>query len=115
MSEEKVEVVPLTKMKEGVSYCFAYLVLIFFFQLQHQFGRGPIFKAEIYSVLVKLGGVLRGQVYCSHDYHGLIDLSTVLRCQKYCRCRYHCRIEHPLVSRIMVIEFNLINPQRDLL
>jgi hypothetical protein len=115
MSEEKVEVVPLTKMKEGVSYCFAYLVLIVFFQLQHQFGRGPIFKAEIYSVLVRLGDVLRGQVYCSHDYHGLIDLSVVSRCPKYCRCRYHCRIEHPLVSRIMVIEFNLINPQRDLL
>ena len=109
------EVVSLTKMKEGVSYCFAYLVLNFFFQLQHQFGRGPICKAEIYSVLVKLGDVLRGQVYCGHDYHGLIDLSVVSRCQKYCRCRYHRRIEHPLVSRIMVIEFNVLTPQRGLL
>ena len=31
MSEEKVEVVPLSKMKEVVSYCFAYLVLTFSF------------------------------------------------------------------------------------
>ena len=77
MSEEKVEVVPLSKMKEVVSYCFAYLVLTFFFQLQHQFGRGPIFKAEIHSVLVKLGNVLRGQVYFGHDYQGLIDISIV--------------------------------------
>ena len=58
-------------------------------------------------------GVLCSQEYCCDYYRGLIDLSTVLRCQKYCRCRYHCRIEHPLVSRIMVIEFNLINPRRD--
>lgn len=65
--------------------------------------------------LVMLGQVRYGTEYSIHNYHGLIDLSTVLRCQKYCRCRYYCRIEHPLVSRIMVIEFNLINPRRDLL
>ena len=108
MSEEKVEVIPLTEMKEGVSYCFAYLVLTFFFQLQHQFGRGPIFRAEIYSVLVKLGDVLRGKVYCSHDYQGLIDISIVLQCRKYRQNHYHRRIEHPLVSRIMIIEFNML-------
>jgi hypothetical protein len=77
MSEEKIEVVPLSKMKEVDSYCFAYLVLTFFFQLQHQFGRGPIFKAEVYSDLVKLGDVLRGKVYCSHDYQSLIYMSIV--------------------------------------
>jgi hypothetical protein len=62
-----------------------------------------------------LGQVRYGAEYSIHDYQGLIDLSVVSRCQKYCRCRYHRRIEHPLVSRIMLIEFNLINPQRDLL
>ena len=66
-----------TVKDEVVSYCYAYLVLSFFFQVQHQFGGGPIFKAEVYSDLVKLADVLRGKVYCSHDYQGLIYMSIV--------------------------------------
>jgi hypothetical protein len=49
------------------------------------------------------------------DSHSMSDLSTVLQCRKYRQNHYHRRIEHHLVSRIMIIEFNVLTPQRGLL
>ena len=108
MSGEKIEVVPLSKMREVVDHFFAYLILTVLSQLRYQLCHDSISKAEVYGNLVRLGEVLKGKVYCRHDYQGLIYMSTVWQCRKYRRNHYDCRIEHPLVSRIMIIEFNML-------
>jgi hypothetical protein len=62
-----------------------------------------------------LGQVRYGAEYSIDNYQGLSDLSTVLQCRKYRQNHYHRRIEHHLVSRIMIIELNVLTPQRGLL
>jgi hypothetical protein len=100
------EVTPLAKTNERASYRF--VSFTFSSTLSIISLLGDILSSWLVFVvdLVKLGHVLCGQHYSGNYYRGLIDLSVVWQCRKYGQNYYHCRIEHPLVSRIMVIEFN---------
>jgi hypothetical protein len=59
--------------------------------------------------LVKLNNVLYGQMYFGIDPNGLIELGVVSQCRKYRHKCYHRRIEHTLVSWIMVNRCDALN------